>query len=112
MALQEEVNNSKSHDEEQLIEHSQNPSSKIHDNAQGAENVQSKHQVLNITSAVQTGEKNGAVYRYFGPFPARPEKVFHIQHNGHVQMGLLQNMEDFEGEVGNKFKNLNHDYYT
>ena len=97
MAQQDKAKNNKSHDEEQPIEHSQNPSFEIHDNPQGAENVQSKHQVLNITSAVQTGEKNGTVYRYFGPFPARPEKVFQIQHNGHVQMGLQQNMEDFEG---------------
>ena len=65
MGQQEEVKNNKSHDEEQLIEHSQNPSSEIYDNAQGAENVQSKHQVLNITLAVQTGEKKWSSLQVF-----------------------------------------------
>ena len=74
MGNQKEVKNNKSDDGEQLMEHSQNPSTKIHDKPQGAENVQSKNEVLNISLAIQTGEKPGAVYRYFGPFSARPEK--------------------------------------
>ena len=81
------------------MEHNQNASTEIWDKPQGAENVQSNNETLNISSAVPTGIKQGAIYRYFWPFPARPEKVFHIDHNGQVKMGLPLNMQDFDGEV-------------
>ena len=99
MGNQQDVQHNKSDNGEQPMEHSQNPSTEIWDKPEGAENVQSNNQVFNILSAVPIGIKPGAVYRYFGPFPTRPEKIFHIDHNGQVKMGLPLNMKDFHMEV-------------
>ena len=58
-----------------------------------------KTQNASPEQGTETQDKPGAIYRYFKPFPARPEKVFNIDHNGQVKMGLLLNMQDFDREI-------------
>ena len=83
------------------MEHNQNSSTEIRDKPQDAGSVQSNNEVSNILWAHPKGIKPRAIHRHFGPFPARPEKVFHIDNNGQVIMVFLLNMEDFDGEVRN-----------
>ena len=76
-----------------------NPYIKLMGSADIMSGSEEKTQNASPEQGTETQDKPGAIYRYFGPFPARPGKVFNIDHNGQVKMGLPLNMEDFEGEI-------------
>ena len=61
----------------------------------------SEEKMQNASPAQGTGtqDKPRAIHRHFGPFPSRPEKVFHTDFNGRVKMGYPLNMGDFDGEI-------------
>ena len=83
------------------LEHNQNSNTKNWDDPQGAESVQNNEEASNILWEGANVVKPQKIHRHFGSFPARPERVFHIDKNGHIKMGFPVNIEEFEGEVDN-----------
>ena len=89
----------KSGSEEQMSTESPEQWTETQDDPQGAESVQNNEEVLNILWEGANVDKPPVIHRHFGPFPARHEKVFHIDNNGQVKMGFPVNMEEFDGEI-------------